>query len=191
MMKKCMFAAVLLFAGAILLSAAEVKINGDFKWYSKKTLRPEQWGLNMSPAQAQQIKLTVTPVEDKTKSNVLTIDCTKGKSAPLRNTKPILCKAGDKITVTADVTAKGGIAFTWSKYGKKGFLRQQSKGFRLLGKKTTVKYETILTEDKPAKELYRVHLIMNFPGGKVSTVENVKVDLIPAEEVAKAAAAAK
>ncbi|MBR2425497.1 MAG: hypothetical protein IKB16_02025 [Lentisphaeria bacterium] len=190
-MKKVIFVIALVFAGAILLSAAEVNINGNFKWYSKKTLRPEQWGLNMNPAQAQQIKLTVTPVEDKTKSNVLTIDCTKGKSAPLRNTKAILCKAGDKITVTADVTVKGSFSFTWSKYGKKGFLRAQGKAFRLLGKKTTVKFETILTEDKPAKELYRVHLVMNFPGGKVSTVENVKVDLIPAAEVAKEAAAAK
>ena len=189
-MKKVIPVIALVFAGAILLSAAEVKINGDFKHYSKKTLAPEGWGLNMAPANAKKVKLTVTPVEDKTKSNVLTLDTTLC-SAPLRDTKPILCKAGDKITVTADVTAKGGFSFTWSKYGKKGFLRQQSKGFRLLGKKTTVKYETILTEDKPAKELYRVHLVMHVPKGGICQVENVKVDLIPAEEVAKAAAAAK
>ena len=185
MMKKCMFAAVLLFAGTALVRAADVDMNGQFKRYSK-TFAPADWGLNMSRAQAQSIKLTVQPSTDPAKSNVLVIDTTKSTNgAPLRHTKGFACKAGDKLIFSADVTLVGSITFDFNKYGRKGFLRSQKKGYRLLGKKTPVKFELVLNEDTPPKELYKVHMVMHFQKGKVSKVENLKIDLIPAAEAAK------
>ena len=180
MMKKSMLAAVLLLAGYALVCAADADVNGQFKRYSK-TFAPADWGLNMSRAQAQNIKVTVEPSTDPAKSNVLVVDTTKSaQGAPLRHTKGINCKAGDKLILTADVTAIGSISFDFNKYGRKGFLRSQKKGYRLLGRKTQVKFELVLNEDTPPKELYRVHMVMHFPKGRVSKVENLKVELIPA-----------
>ena len=180
MMKKCMFAAVLLLTGSALVCAADADVNGQFKRYSK-TFAPADWGLNMSRAQAQTIKVTVQPSTDPAKSNVLVVDTTKSThGAPLRHTKGFACKAGDKLILSADITAIGSISFDFSKYGRKGFLRSQRKGYRLLGRKTPVKFELLLNEDNPPKELYKIHMIMHFPKGKVSKVENLKVELIPA-----------
>jgi hypothetical protein len=185
MMRKSLFAAVLLFAGSALVSAVDADVNGQFKRYSKN-FAPADWGLNMSRAQAQSIKLTVQPSTDPAKSNVLVIDTTKSSyGAPLRHTKGFACKAGDKLILSADVTAIGSISFDFTKYGRKGFLRSQKKGYRLLGKKVLVKFELLLNEDNPPKELYKVHMVMHFPKGKVSKVENLKVDLIPAADAAK------
>ena len=185
MMKKSMLAAVLFLAGAAFVCAADADVNGQFKRYSK-TFTPLDWGLNMSKAQAQSIKVTVQPSTDSAKSNVLVVDTTQSTNgAPLRHTKGIPCKAGDKLILSADITAKGSISFDFTKYGRKGFLRSQKKGFRLLGRKTPVKFELILNEDNPPKELYRVHMVMHFPKGRVSKVENLKVELIPVADAAK------
>lgn len=175
-----MSAVVLLFAGAALVCAAPVDMNGQFKRYSKKSLAPVDWGLNMAPAAAKKIKVTVQPSQDPKQSNVLIVDTTKGSGAPLRHTKGFPCKAGDKVVFSADVTAVGGFSVNFTKYGKKGFLKSQGKGFRLLGRKTPVKFEIVLTEDKNPKILHKVHMVMNFPKGKISRVENLKVELIPA-----------
>lgn len=134
----------------------------------------------MAPKQAKLIKLTVKPSEDPKKSNVLHIDTTKGSYLPLRHVKGIPCKPGDKIIITADVKVAGGFSITLNKYGKKGFLRDQGQSYRLLGRKTPVKFETVLTEDKVPKDLFKVHVIMTFPKGKVSTIENLKIEHIPA-----------
>ena len=179
-MKKMISSLALLFAGAAILCAAPVDANGMFKRYNKKTFAPADWGPNMAPQHAKLINLTVKPSEDPKKSNVLTIDTTKGGGVPMRHVKGIPCKPGDKIIITADVKVAGRFGITLNKYGKKGFLRDQGQSYRLLDKKTPIKFETVLTEDKVPKDLFKIHVILDFPKGKISTLENLKIEHIPA-----------
>ena len=101
-MKKMISSLALLFAGAAILCAAPVDANGMFKRYNKKTFAPADWSPNMAPKHAKLINLTVKPSEDPKKSNVLTIDTTKGGGVPLRHVKGIPCKPGDEIIITAE-----------------------------------------------------------------------------------------
>ncbi len=175
-MKKTI-AATLILAGALTLSAAPA-IDGFGKITPSGNLA--EWTLNMSPAQAKTIK--ITPVKNEAGQVVVTVDGTAfQKNVPLRHAKGILCKAGDKIVVTFDVKTAGSIKVSLHKYGDKGLMPSQTQAFRLMNRKTSVKFEFVLTEPAGNK-LFRVNPVLEFPGKVVSTAENLKIELIPAAE---------
>ena len=167
--------AVIFLAGTVALGAAPL-LEGFGKVTRSGNL--ELWGLNMGAEQRKMVKISL--VKNEAGKDVMTVDGKEYKNnIPVRHTKGFLCKAGDKIVVTADVKVVGSFGITLHKYAKDGLLLSQAQKFRLMNRKTPVKFEFVLTE--PAgKTLYRVNPVLEFPGKGVSTAENLKIELIPA-----------
>ncbi len=196
-MKKTLLTLGFAFASAIVLQAAPVtQIDGNFEKVDKNGM-PAKWRVNMGQKMAKLVKISVT--KDEKGVGTLTVDST---GTP-KNTVPMMgsairCKAGDKIIVSADVKTSGSFGFTFYRYAEKALMKgMKSKTFRIMNRKTTVKAEFIMTDDNPPKnakaddskyKLYRVTPVLHFPAGKVSSVSNVKYELITAEELAKSAA---
>ncbi|MBR2427629.1 MAG: hypothetical protein IKB16_12910 [Lentisphaeria bacterium] len=186
-MKKTLLTLGFAFASAIVLHAAPVThLDGDFTKIGKDG-RPVQWRLNMGPKMAKLVKISVA--KDEKGVNVVTVDtkATPKNSAPLMGSA-IKCKAGDKIIVSADVKTAGSFSFGFYRYSAKALMKSiPAKSFRIMNRKTTVKAEFIMKDDAKLK-LDRVTPVLNLPANKVSSISNVKYELITAEELAKSAA---
>jgi hypothetical protein len=185
------------FASAIVLHAAPVtQIDGNFEKIDKNGM-PAKWRVNMGQKMAKLLKISVT--KDEKGIGTLTVDA----AGTPKNTVPMMgsairCKAGDKIIVSADVKTSGSFGLTFYRYAEKALMKgMKIKSFRIMNRKTTVKAEFIMTDDVPAKnakadnskyKLFRVTPVLVLPAGKVSSISNVKYELVTAEELAKAAA---
>ena len=183
-MKKTLMALTLSLASAIALQGAVLTdIDGNFDKIDKKGM-PAKWRINMGPKMAAQVKLTIQ--KDDKGVGTLTVDATgtPKNDVPLMGTA-IRCKAGDKIIVSADVKTSGSFGFSFYRYadGKKPLMKgMKAKTFRIMNRKTTVKAEFIMTDDAD-KKLYLVKPVLIMPKGKVTSISNVKYELITAEEL--------
>lgn len=185
-MKKTLLTLGFAFASALVLQAAPLThLDGNFEKLDKNG-RPAKWRLNMGPKMANMVKISVT--KDDKGVNTVTVDtkATPKNSAPLMGSA-IKCKAGDKIIVSADVKTAGSFSFGFYRYSAKALMKgMPAKSFRIMNRKTTVKAEFVMTDDAKLK-LDRVTPVLNLPANKVSSISNVKYELITAEELAKAA----
>ena len=181
-MKKTLMALTLSLASAIALQGAVLTdIDGNFDKIDKKGM-PAKWRINMGPKMAAQVKLTIQ--KDDKGVGTLTVDATgtPKNDVPLMGTA-IRCKAGDKIIVTADVKTSGSFGLNFYRYAEKALMKgMKAKTFRIMNRKTTVKAEFIMTDDAD-KKLFRVTPVLNVQKGKVTTISNVKYELITAEEL--------
>ena len=181
-MKKTLMALTLSLASAIALQGAVLTdIDGNFDKIDKKGM-PAKWRINMGPKMAAQVKLTIQ--KDDKGVGTLTVDATgtPKNDVPLMGTA-IRCKAGDKIIVTADVKTSGTFGLGFYRYAEKALMKgMKHQTFRIMNRKTTVKAEFIMTDDAD-KKLFRVTPVLNVQKGKVTTISNVKYELITAEEL--------
>ena len=181
-MKKTLMALTLSLASAIALQGAVLTdVDGNFDKIDKKGM-PAKWRINMGPKMAAQVKLTIQ--KDDKGVGSLTVDATgtPKNDVPLMGTA-IRCKAGDKIIVTADVKTSGSFGLNFYRYAEKALMKgMKVKTFRIMNRKTTVKAEFIMTDDAD-KKLFRVTPVLNVQKGKVTTISNVKYELITAEEL--------
>ncbi len=181
-MKKTLMALTLSLASAIALQGAVLTdVDGNFDKIDKKGM-PAKWRINMGPKMAAQVKLTIQ--KDDKGVGTLTVDATgtPKNDVPLMGTA-IRCKAGDKIIVTADVKTSGSFGLNFYRYAEKALMKgMKAKTFRIMNRKTTVKAEFIMTDDVD-KKLFRVTPVLNVQKGKVTTISNVKYELITAEEL--------
>lgn len=181
-MKKTLMALTLSLASAIALQGAVLTdIDGNFDKIDKKGM-PAKWRINMGPKMAAQVKLTIQ--KDDKGVGTLTVDATgtPKNDVPLMGTA-IRCKAGDKIIVTADIKTSGSFGLGFYRYAEKALMKgMKTKTFRIMNRKTTVKAEFIMTDDAD-KKLFRVTPVLNVQKGKVTTISNVKYELITAEEL--------
>ena len=183
-MKTTLLTLGIAFASAIALQGAVLTdLDGNFEKIDKKGL-PVKWRVNMGTKMAAQLKISVT--KDDKGVNTLTVDAagTPKNDVPWMGPH-IRCKAGDKIIVSADVKTSGSFGFSFYRYadGKKPLMKgMKAKTFRIMNRKTTVKAEFIMTDDAD-KKLYLVKPVLIMPKGKVTSISNVKYELITAEEL--------
>ena len=177
-MKQAMILSVVF--GMFTVSGGDVNVNGDFSKVNKDGT-PVLWSLNMGAEQAKQVKLTITKNQE-TQKNTLEInaEAVPKNSIPLRHVNGIPAKAGDTLIVTADVKANGSIALAYHGYssGKPIFSKQQ--GFLIMNAKTPLKAEFKIEDGKDENaKTDRINLYFVFPANRISTIENITVDLIP------------
>lgn len=181
-MKKTLITLTLSLASAIALQGAVLTdIDGNFDKIDKKGM-PAKWRINMGPKMAAQVKLTIQ--KDDKGVGTLTVDATgtPKNDVPMMGTA-IRCKAGDKIIVSADVKTSGSFGLGFYRYAEKALMKgMKAKTFRIMNRKTTVKAEFIMTDDAD-KKLFRVTPVLNMQKGKVTSISNVKYELITAEEL--------
>lgn len=177
-MKKTLLTLCLTFAATLLLQGAPVYETKNFEKIQKNGM-PDGWRFNAGAKAIKQVKYQIKKNE-KTGKKTFIVDL---KALP-KYTMPIMfsgvkCKAGDKLIITAKAKVSGTLSFTLYRYGKGLMKSIKPKSFRIMNRMTTIKAEFIMTDD-PKDKLSKVTTTVYVPAGKVTEIEDIKIELLPA-----------
>ena len=174
-MKKLVLTVTALTA-VVSLSAADLKINGDFKGSKIGNSAPAGWTKNFS--KDKDIGATSVVKGEKDGEFAIQVKTTK-KVTPFYS-GPFNAVAGDTVKISAKVKGKGKIQLAYYAYGPTYLA---SKGGPLIAvQEKSAEYESkIVITEAPKGKISAVRIVFQVYPDSDMTVSDVKAEIIPAK----------
>ncbi len=174
-MKKLVLTAAVLTA-AVSLTAADLKINGDFKGSKIGNEAPAGWAKNFP--KDKDIGATSVVKGEKDGAFAIQIKTTK-KVTPFYS-GPFNAVAGDTVKITAKVKGKGSIQLAYYAYGPNYLISKASPAIAIQEKASEYESKLVITE-APKGKISAVRIVFQALPDSDVTVSDVKAEIIPAK----------